>query len=145
MEVVAAVHLPSGGSETGSQELTKGSRCTSWFPQPLCSPPQFFPPTFKTSGLMFLKAVLTFLTAGALSINALSSPVAREPEREFPRSFPTTYCYIFYHDLTSLLVHPRCRGPASLHHVGPIRARAFPRAPRGKPRLCATMAKLPQS
>ena len=50
---------------------------------------------------MFPKAVLTTLFIGALSVNALTVPVARspapEPECEFPRSFSTTS----YHDLTS--------------------------------------------
>jgi len=50
---------------------------------------------------MFSKAALTFLVVGALSVNALTIPVARspapEPECEFPQSFPITS----YHDLTS--------------------------------------------
>ena len=50
---------------------------------------------------MFPKAVLTALFIGALSVNALTVPVARspapEPECEFSRSFSITS----YHDLTS--------------------------------------------
>ena len=49
---------------------------------------------------MFLKAALTFLAVGALSVNALTAPVARspapEPECEFPWSFSATS----YYDLT---------------------------------------------
>ena len=85
----------------------KRSRCTPWFPQPLCSSPQFFSPTSQTPGLvpllsvflttfliiMFPKAILTYLVLGALSVNALSVPVAREPapepECKFPRSLLT--------------------------------------------------------
>jgi len=43
---------------------------------------------------MIFKTVLTFLAVGALSVNALTVPVARspapEPECEFSRSFSTT-------------------------------------------------------
>ena len=50
--------------------------------------------------IMFSKATLTTLVLGALYVNALAVPVAREPapepECEFPRSFPT----ISYHGLT---------------------------------------------
>jgi len=61
--------------------------------------------------IMFLKTVLTFLAIGALSVNALTAPVARsptpEPECEFPRSFSITS----YHDLTLVLFNsPRTRG-----------------------------------
>ena len=49
---------------------------------------------------MFLKATLTFLAVGALSVNALTVPVARspapEPECELTRSFTV----ISYNDLT---------------------------------------------
>jgi len=49
---------------------------------------------------MFPRAALTFLVVGALSVNALTGPVARSPApgpgREFPRSFST----VSYHDLT---------------------------------------------
>jgi len=49
---------------------------------------------------MFLKAVLTFLAVGALSVNASSVPVAQspapEPQCEFRRSFSITT----YYDLT---------------------------------------------
>ena len=60
---------------------------------------------------MFLKAALTFLAIGALSVNALSIPVARspapEPDCEFPRSFSITS----YHDLTLVsFSSPRTRG-----------------------------------
>jgi len=44
--------------------------------------------------IMFSKAVLIFLAIGALSVNALTAPVARSPalelESEFPRSFSIT-------------------------------------------------------
>jgi len=50
--------------------------------------------------IMFLKAALTFLAVGALSVNALTAPVARslapEPECESPRPFSITS----YQDLT---------------------------------------------
>ena len=60
---------------------------------------------------MFPKAAFTFLAIGALSVNALTIPVARspapEPEREFPRSFLITS----YHDLTLPSFNsPRTRG-----------------------------------
>ena len=49
---------------------------------------------------MFSKAVLIFLAIGALSVNALTIPVARSPppvlEGEFRRSFSITR----YHNLT---------------------------------------------
>jgi len=59
---------------------------------------------------MFLKATLTFLAVGALSVNALAVPVARspalEPEGEFPRLFSITS----YHDLTLVSFNsPRTR------------------------------------
>jgi len=62
--------------------------------------------------IMFSKATLTFLVVGALSVNALTVPVARsptpEPEREFPRSLFITS----HHDLTlSLLQQPKNSGP----------------------------------
>ena len=51
---------------------------------------------------MFIKTALTFLAVGALSVNALTAPVARspspDPECKFPRSFPIPS----YHALTSV-------------------------------------------
>ena len=60
---------------------------------------------------MFLKAVLTFLVAGALSINALIIPVARSPAPELE----CEYCWLFsiapYHDPTLISFNsPRTRG-----------------------------------
>ena len=92
-------------------ESIKESRCSPWFPQPLCSSSRFFSPTPQTSGLvplssvaphdtphiiMFPKAALTFLVVGVLSVNALTtrSPTP-DPESEFSRSFSITS----YHDL----------------------------------------------
>ena len=83
----------------------------SCFPQPLCSSPNSSPTT-QTPGLvpllstlhitMFLKTALTFLAVGALSVSALTFPVARSPvpgpgECEFPQLFSTITSY---HDLT---------------------------------------------
>jgi len=41
-----------------SQKSIKGLRRAAWFPQPLCSPPQFFSPTSQTSGLVSLSSLL---------------------------------------------------------------------------------------
>ena len=53
---------------------------TPWFPQPLCSSPQFLSPTsglvpFSLTTLMFSKAVITFLTIGALWLNVSAIPI----------------------------------------------------------------------
>ena len=66
---------------------------------------QFFSPTSQTSGLvpfllplphdtpviMFPKTALTFLLIGALSVNALTAPVARSPTPEPECEFPVPY------------------------------------------------------
>ena len=63
--------------------------------------------TFRIA--MFSKVALTSLILGALYVNALAIPVAREPtpepECEFPRSLST----IFYHDLTLVSFNPSFR------------------------------------
>ena len=85
----------SRGSERdtdGFQEVHKTVEARSLVPQVPCSSPQFFFPTpklqawcrcylfFLTTHIdMFSKAALTFLVVGALSVNALSVPVARSP------------------------------------------------------------------
>jgi len=55
----------------------------------------FFLTTLHT--IMFFKATLAFLVVGALSVNALTVPVARspapEPECEFPQLLSITYYY----------------------------------------------------
>ena len=66
---------------------------------------------------MFFKTALTFLAVGALSVNALTAPVARspapEPECEFPRSFSIISC----HDLTLVPFNsPQERGDCSRAH-----------------------------
>ena len=62
----------------------KGSMCVPWFPQPLCSSPQFPSPTsgpvpslsvLSYSIIMFSKAILTFLTIGALWVNVSAAPI----------------------------------------------------------------------
>ena len=115
----------SGGPEPGvdgSQNIYKGrsvlpgflSRCaahpSSLLPPKLqawCRRYLSFLTTFRI--IMFSKTALTSVILGALYVNALSVPVAREPVPEpaceFPRPFPTT----FYHDLTLVSFDPRCR------------------------------------
>ena len=99
----------------GLQNYTKGrgvppsflSRCAA-HPNPSLPPqkPQawchcylFFLTTLPI--IMFLKVIFTFLAVGALSVSALTIPVARspapEPDCEFPRWSLTAPC----HDLTS--------------------------------------------
>ena len=71
--------------------------------------------------MIFLKAALTFLLLGALSVNALNVPAARspapEPECEFPRLFSITS----YHDLTmvsSTAQELRARAPPKITKAG---------------------------
>ena len=107
----------SGGPEPhidGSQNIYKGrgappgflSRCAA-HPSPLLLPPKpqawcHRYPSFLTTFqiIMFYKATLISIILGALYVNALSVPVAREPapepECESPRLFPA----ISYRDLT---------------------------------------------
>ena len=105
IEMQIAVAVGRTLAPTVFQKSIKGWRCTPWFPQPLCSSPQFSSPTSQLQAwcrchlfflttlhiIMFIRTVLTFLAVGALSVNALTTPVARspapEPECEFPRSF----------------------------------------------------------
>ena len=60
-------------------------------------------PSFLTTLhiIMFSKAALTFLVAGALSVNALSAPVPRSPAPEPGCEFPRSFAITSYHDLMS--------------------------------------------
>ena len=60
---------------------------------------------------MFLKSALTFFVLAALSVNALTVPVARSPGPEPESEFPPTFSIISYHDLTWFPFNsPRARG-----------------------------------
>jgi len=102
-------------------------------PQPLCSPPTSspLPPKFQAwcrcylfflttpPIIMFSKAVLIFLAIGALSVNALTAPVARSPvpepaQGEFPRSFFITR----YHNLTLASFNSSTRGNGNRETYG---------------------------
>ena len=113
-------------ADGSNQNSIKRSRCTPRFLQPLCVSPQsssppisqawchcypFFPTTFTL--IMFPKVALIALVVGAISVNALATPVARspapEPECEFPQSFST----MPHLDLTCISSNsPRTRGRA---------------------------------
>ena len=49
---------------------------------------------------MFSKAALTFLVVGALSVNALTVPLARSPAPEPDCELPWLFSITPYHDLT---------------------------------------------
>jgi len=49
---------------------------------------------------MFSKAVFIFLAIGALSVNALATPVARSPVPEPACEFPGSFSITRYHNLT---------------------------------------------
>ena len=90
-------------ASTSPKNTIKGTRCTCCFPQPLSSSPSsslqppklqawcrcylFYLTTFFI--MMFPKVILTSFAIGALSVNALSVPVAREPTPEPEREFPS--------------------------------------------------------
>ena len=100
------VHSPRRGSGPDTDWLPRfiknGRDCTSQFPQPLCSSPSSFLRSPKLQAwcrcylfsltplpiMMFPKAFLAFLAIGALSVNALSTPVVREPTPELDCEFP---------------------------------------------------------
>ena len=79
-------------------------------PQAWCHCYLFFLTTLPT--IMFFKVILTFLAVGALSVNALSIPVARSPAPEPDCEFPRWSLAVSCPDLISGFFNsPRCNGP----------------------------------
>jgi len=61
--------------------------------------------------IMFSKATLTFLAIGVLSVNALTTPVARSPAPESECKFPRSSSITSYHNLALVSFNsPRTRG-----------------------------------
>jgi len=61
---------------------------------------------------MLFKTVLTSLLIGAISVNALSGPIARSPVPEQECESPRLFSTISYHGLTFIPINsPTTRGP----------------------------------
>jgi len=56
---------------------------------------------------MFPKAILIFLAIGALSVNALTTPVARSPAPELERELLRSSSTVSHYDLTSPVLEAR--------------------------------------